>query len=124
MVFINFFYYIHEKDAVTPKKKSASSRELQGSLVSGEWFPATDLERNGTSTTKDSIASPQVFDRAIPIRNHQARIDFDMNGSPECIFIKDSDCDKDDWSVSTIGRSTTRRFSFKPVTTPIVKGTF
>jgi hypothetical protein len=123
MVLINF-YFIKVNDAATQQKEPPYLPGPQGSLASGEWFPVASLERNDTTTTKDSTASPQDCDSTSQIRVHQARINFDFNGSPECIFIRDSDCDNDDWSVSTIGRSISRLSYFKPVTTPIVKGTF
>jgi hypothetical protein len=132
MVLINF-HFIQDNDTITPAKDKHNHRVAapQGTLAAGEWFPVETLVRNGTGTTKSSTLAPimETLNRdcdsfTVPRRNHEARIDFDMNGSPEFIFLRDCDCDceSDDWSMSTLGRGSDRYSLI--LTTPMMTGTF
>jgi hypothetical protein len=129
MVLINF-HFIQDNDAITPAMDKENHRVAvpQGTLAAGEWFPAETLVRNGTGTTKSSTLTPIMETPSrdcdsitVPRRNHEARIYFDMNGSPEFIFLRDCDCKSDEWSISTLGRSD--RYSLI-LSTPMMIGTF
>jgi len=131
MVLVNL-HFIQDNDAITPAMNKDNSRVAvpQGTLAAGEWFPAETLVRNGTGTTKASKLPPirETPNRdcdsiTVPRRNHEARIDFDMSGSPEFIFLRDNDCKSDEWSISTLGRSDSCRYSLI-LTTPMMTGTF
>lgn len=121
MVVINFHhiqtmpFVIAEEDLVGIH----DSPHLRGSLASGEWLQSPKDAHQCKTKEKSSKCTGS---RKSKSNKKQAKIEFDVSGSPQAIYVRENECDE--WSVSTLGVDSSLKKMRIAVSTPILSGGF
>lgn len=123
MVVINFHHFqrissvIAEEDSVG--QHDCPHIHFHGSLASGEWLHTSTDSRQGKIKEKSSKSTSS---KKCNLNKKQIKIEFDVSGSPQAIYVREKECDE--WSVSTLGIDSSLKNMRIAVSTPILSGGF